>query len=175
MIKSRSTNQYHYKKTLFPSSLYAILFLLLILITSSEAQVPSYQDTIIPIPHPVTSLLRSKKVHRELRLSTAEVNEVQKVVSEFDLPLWRLRDLPLQKRNEAAAPFINQLKSKLVPILSDRQMERLNQLVWQAMGINVILEPQVSLKLNLSPAQTIRIRTLLKTLSSQIRNSFPAG
>jgi thiol-disulfide isomerase/thioredoxin len=142
----------------------------LIQTTSSEAQVSSYQDMIIPvpIPHPVTSLLRSKKVQRELGLSAAEINEVRKVVSEFDLPIWRLRDLPPQERNEAVVPLINQLKSKLARTLSDRQTERLNQLVLQASGIEVILEPEVSEKLNLSPEQTIKIRTLLKILYSKI-------
>ena len=102
-------------------SVCVISLLFVVQITASAAQVPSYQETIIPIPHPITSLLRSKKIHRELGLSAVGIDEAEKVVSEFDLPLWRLRDLPLQKRYEAAAPFINQLRSKLAQILSDRQ------------------------------------------------------
>jgi len=149
--------------------LVCVIFLLFVAqISASGAQVQSYPETIIPIPHPITSLLRSKKVHRELKLSTAEIDEVERVVSQIDLPLWRLRDLPPQKRNEAAAPLINQLNSKLAQILSDRQNERLNQLVWQAMGIDVFLEPQIALKLNLSPEQTNRIQALLKILHSKI-------
>ncbi|MHC4583545.1 MAG: hypothetical protein ACYS3N_03405 [Planctomycetota bacterium] len=145
-----------------------IYLLFVVQITTSSAQVPSYQETIIPIPHPITSLLRSKKVHRELGLSAAGIEEAEKAVSEIDLSLWRLRDLPPQKRNEAAAPLINQLRSKLARILSDRQWERLNQLVWQARGIDVFLDPQVGLKLNLSPVHTSRIQTLVKTLYSKI-------
>ncbi|MBC8471612.1 MAG: redoxin domain-containing protein [Planctomycetes bacterium] len=142
-------------------SICVILCLLLVQITASAAQITSYNDTIIPIPHPITSLLWSETVHRELGFSAAQINEVENVVSESDLPLWRLRDLPPQKRNEAAAPLINQLNSKLAQILSDRQLERLDQLVWQARGIDVILGPQVTLRLNLSSEQTGRIRTLL--------------
>lgn len=145
-----------------------ISLLLVAQITASAAQVPSYQGMIIPIPHPITSLLRSKKVHRELGLSVSQINEAEKAVSEIDLPLWRLRDLPPQKRNEEAVTLINQLRSKLAQILSDRQNERLNQLVWQARGIDAFLEPQVGLKLNLSPVQTSRIQTLVKTLYSKI-------
>ena len=142
-------------------SIFAIFWLFSIHMTTSTAQILPYPDTIIPIPHPITSLLRSKTVHRELGLSAAQINEVENVISESDLPLWRLRDLLPQKRNEEAAPLINQLNNKLARILSDRQLERLNQLVWQAKGIDVILEPQVGLRLNLSPKQTGRIRTLL--------------
>lgn len=149
-------------------SICVISYLLLVQITASGAQVLSYPETIIPIPHPMTILLRSKTVHRELGLSATETNEVENVVSEIDLPLWRLRDLPPQKRNEAAAPLINQLRNKLARILSDRQLERLNQLVWQARGIDVILEPQVALRLNLSPEQTGRIRTLLNISYNKI-------
>lgn len=149
-------------------SICVISYLLLVQITASGAQVLSYPETIIPIPHPMTILLRSKTVHRELGLSATETNEVENVVSEIDLPLWRLRDLPPQKRNEAAAPLINQLRNKLASILSDRQLERLNQLVWRARGIDVILEPQVALRLNLSPEQTGRIRTLLNISYNKI-------
>ncbi len=149
-------------------SVCVIVWLLLVQITASGAQALSYPDTIIPVPHPITSLLRSKTVHRELGLSPAGINDVEKVVAEFDLLLWRLRDLPPQKRNEAAAPLINQLRSKLARILSDRQMERLNQLVWQARGINVIIESQVAIKLNLSPEQTGRIRALLNISYNKI-------
>jgi len=149
-------------------SVCAILWLFSIQITASAAQVPFYQETIIPIPHPITSLLRSKMVHKELGLSATKINEIENLVSEIDLPLWRLRDLPPQKRNEAAAPLINQLKSKLVQILSDRQTERLHQLLWQARGVDVFLEPQVGLRLNLSIEQNSRIRALVRILYSKI-------
>jgi hypothetical protein len=122
-----------------------IFYLYLVQIPTSEPREPSYLKTSIPVPHPITSLLRSKKVHKELELTAAETNEIEKVVSEIDLPLWRLRDLPLHERNEAANLLIKQLRDKLAQTLSDRQLERLNQLVWRARGIDVILEPEVAL------------------------------
>lgn len=145
-----------------------VFWLFGIQIAASEAQVLSYPATIIPVPHPVTSLLQAETVHGELGLSTTEIKEVETIVSEFDLPLWRLRDLPPQKRNAAAAPLIFQLNSKLARILSYWQLERLDQLVWQARGIDVILEPKITLKLNLSPEQTDIIRALLNTSYSKI-------
>jgi thiol-disulfide isomerase/thioredoxin len=174
MIKLKVTPRLSYKQFLFGGKnrhlllTYVVFCLFWAQIIASGAQIPSYQEMIIPVPHPMTSLLRSKTVHKELRLSAAEIDEAQKVVSEFDLPLWRLRDLPPDKRNQAAAPLINQLRDKLARILSERQMERLNQLVWQAIGIEAILEPRFNLKLELSPQQTIRIRTLLKVFHSKI-------
>jgi hypothetical protein len=148
--------------------MYVIFLSFLIQIPVSVAQTTSYPNTLISIPHPITSLLRSKKVHRELRLSETEINEVEKVISQFELPLWRLRDLPPQKRNEAAAPLINQLNNKLTGILSVRQKERLSQLVRQAGGFNVMLDPQIILRLNLTPEQINAIRALINTLYNKI-------
>ena len=147
-------------------------------ITASEAQILSYPKTIVPVPHPVTSLLRAKTVHKELGLLKSEINETDKTVSEFELPLWRLRDLPLDQRNGAATPLINQLHWKLERILSYRQLQRLDQLVMQARGIDVILEPKVTIKLNLSPEQTNRIQDILNTSYSKItslRNNVEAS
>jgi len=156
------------RKVQFLVSLSVILCLFVVQIDSSEAQVLSYPKTIIPVPHPVTSLLRAEPVHKELGLSPTEIKEVETIVSEFDLPLWRLRDLPPHNRNAEAAPLIFQLNRKLVSVLSYRQLERLDQLVWQARGIEVILEPKITLKLNLSPEQTNRIRVLLNTTYNKI-------
>ncbi len=145
-----------------------IFYLYLVQIPTSEPQEPSYLKTSIPVPHPITSLLRSKKVYKELELSAAETNEIEKVVSEIDLPLWRLRDLPLHKRNKAANLLIKQLRDKLAQTLSEEQLERLNQLVWRARGIDVILEPEVTLRLTLSPEQISKIRALLNISYSKI-------
>ena len=174
MIKSKETSHRTYNKLLSVSKvqysgLACVIFLLFIVHTSiSEAQVLSYPKTIIPVPHPVTSLLRAKTVHKELGLLESEINEADKIVSEFELPLWRLRDLPLHKRNAEAAPLINQLYRKLDWILSYRQLEQLDQLVMQVRGIDVILEAKVTIKLDLSPEQTNTIRDILNTSYSKI-------
>ena len=152
----------------FLPSMYVIFWLFLVQIATSEAQLLSYPKTIIPVPHPVTSLLWAETVHKELGLSAIEIKEVETMVSEFDLPLWRLRDLPPHERNVQAAPLIFQLNRKLAGVLSYLQLERLDQLVWQARGIEVILEPKITLKLNLSPEQTNRIRGLLNTAYNKI-------
>jgi thiol-disulfide isomerase/thioredoxin len=125
--------------------MYVIFSLFAVQISTSGAQASSYQDTIIPIPH-----------------------EINNILSEIDLPLWRLRDMPPQKRNETAVTLINQLNSELDRILSNRQSKRLDQLVWQVRGIEIILEPQNAVKLSLSQEQDSRIRTLLNTLRSEI-------
>jgi hypothetical protein len=51
-----------------------------------ESQVPFAFNWIVPIPHPVTSLLRAEQVRQELGMSTAQINDVERVIDDFDFP-----------------------------------------------------------------------------------------
>lgn len=148
-------------------SIFVIALLLLMWPDAFGSQAPSYPDLVIPIPHPMTSLLRSGIIHKKLGLLESQIDDLEKTISQVDQPLWRLRDLPAQERNEKAAPLIMQLKEKVAGILSEKQLERFNQLVWQAKGVDAILELEIRAGLNLTPQQTLRIRTLLNTSRSR--------
>jgi len=147
-------------KWFIPSTL-VLLLLLLCDIGLCESQVPFIPERIVPIPHPMTTLLRANEVRQELGLSAVQVKDVEQVIEGVELPLWRLRDLPIQERNDAAGLLIQQLKQNLERVLSLRQIERLNQLARQAEGISVILEPEIVLKLGLSKEQIENIRISL--------------
>lgn len=145
--------------------LFILVFIILLLLLSDfgfgESPITYDFNRIISIPHPLTSLLRDEHVRQELGMSTAQIIDVERVIDDFDLPLWRLRDLPVQQRNEEADFLIRQLQEKISKILSQRQIERLNQLKWQAIGVDAVLEPEVALKLSLSGEQINKIRILL--------------
>ena len=139
-----------------------ILFFSLLAGINIDASQTHYSSSLrIPVPHPMTSLLQAKEVRHELGISAAQMKDVEQAIVDVDLPLWRLRDLPLQQRNDAAGLLIQQLKQGLAQILSPRQIERLNQLTRQAEGIAAVLEPDVVLRLNLSREQIENIRILL--------------
>jgi thiol-disulfide isomerase/thioredoxin len=118
---------------------------------------------IIPVPHPITSLLRAEIIHRELWLKPETISQIEQAAEEVDLPLWRLRDLPPDKRNVQAEKLIDQFKRLLSESLTVRQMDRLNQIVWQAQGIEAILEPEVVSRLKLTADQTVNILATLNT------------
>jgi len=118
-------------------------------------------ERVIPIPHPITSLLRSARIHRELNLTPEIITQIEQAADKVDQPLWRLRDLPPDKCNEQARNLIEQLKRRLSQSLTVRQMNRLNQIVWQAQGIEAILEPELAARLGLSTGQNTRIIALL--------------
>jgi len=108
---------------------------------------------MIPIPHPITSLLRSRSIQRELGLSTDTLAQIEKEVNDVDLPLWRLRDHPSDDRNDQAIALIDRLRRGLSEILTAPQIERFNQIVWQAQGVDALLESDVSARLRLSASQ----------------------
>lgn len=133
-----------------------------------ESQVSSASNWIIPIPHPITSLLRDKQVRHELSMTTAQINDIEQVIDNIDLPLWRLRDLPHQQRNEQAGMLVRKLWKELSQILSPQQIERLNGLTRQAIGIGAVLEPKTTLKLNLSEEQINKIHIFLNASNDKL-------
>ena len=112
--------------------------------STAQAAVPQ-QDSppirTIPIPHPLTITLRDHSVHRELKLRTDKVQAVTTAIEEVEGPLWRLRDLPPEQRNPQAESLVEKLRERLRRILSQQQLERLDQIVWQIRGIVSFLEP----------------------------------
>lgn len=115
----------------------------------------------VPIPHPITMLLRADAVRRELDLSVEQTTAVERAVEEAELPLWRLRDLPAQERDRAAGPVVEMLRTRLRSVLANRQLDRLDQLVVQAEGIRAILAPRVAGALKLTAGQQERVGTIL--------------
>ena len=136
--------------------------------TTTAVQTRHFAQRVIPVPHPITSLLRSRRVHRELKLTQATADQIEAAVDEVDPPLWRLRDLTSDKRNGRAVKLIDQLKRRLSEILTVRQMDRLSQIVRQALGVEAILEPEVATRLRLSAEQTSSIAALLNTAHKKI-------
>jgi thiol-disulfide isomerase/thioredoxin len=161
-----------------------VLFAVASSTTTAAVQTRHFAQRVIPVPHPITSLLRSRRVHRELKLTQATADQIEAAVDEVDLPLWRLRGLPSDKRNGRAVELIDQLKRRLSEILTVRQMDRLSQIVRQALGVEAILEPEVATRLRLSAEQTSSIAALLNTahkkilevrLNAQIRSESVRG
>ena len=140
----------------------AAVFLGLLAILSKGLLGASFSSASpIFIPHPMTMLLRSQAVHRELGLNAGQEGAIVEAVEEAELPLWRLRDLPPEERAVAGGPLLQSLRTRLGRVLTVRQLERLDQLVRQAHGIRAVFEPPVATALNLSDGQRNRLRTLL--------------
>jgi len=180
LIQKLRSNQFHIMGTEKPRPLNItgkirlfppVCFILLLLWSDPgfcESQVRSASNWIVPIPHPITSLLRARQVQHELSMTMPQINDAERVIDNIDLLLWRLRDLPHQQHNDEAGMLVRKLRKEVSQILSPLQIERLNQLTWQAIGIAAVLEPEVTLKLNLSDEQISKIRILLNTSNEKL-------
>jgi peroxiredoxin len=116
-------------------------------------------------------LLRAESVRRELGLSVEQTTAVARIVEGAELPLWRLRDLPAQERDESAGPVLQELRTRLRDALPGRQFDRLDQLALQARGIQAVFEPRVADVLKLTSGQQERIWAVL---GSPVRKTNPA-
>jgi peroxiredoxin len=123
---------------------------------------------LISIPHPMTMLLHSESVRTELGLSAEQAKAIEPAVDQASLSLWRLRDLPPGVRNSAARPYLDALRTTLAATLTLRQINRLDQLVVRATGVQAVFEPRVAIGLSLSSDQQ---RQLLVVLSTPAPNS----
>ncbi len=154
----------------------AMLFLSLVSFLCADQ---ADHQLLAPIPHPMTMLLRNTELRAELALRREQIEAVEGSLAQVELPLWRLRVLPASGRNGQVDALIAQLKQKLSETLSQRQMQRLDEVTLRALGIQGLLEPSVADRLKLSTVQTQKIRTGLGAMNSELasvqRNSVNTG
>ena len=124
------------------------------------ASVPPPGATIL-IPHPLTLLLHRESVRTELGLSVEQAKTIGPAVDQASLSLWRLRDLPPGTRDATARPLVESLRTTLAAALTQRQLNRLEQLAVRAMGVQAVREPRVAAVLRLSNQQRQRILAVL--------------
>jgi thiol-disulfide isomerase/thioredoxin len=99
-------------------------------------------------------LVRSPEVQSELSLDPSQRQAIPAALEPVDLPLWQLRDLPLEEGNPRAYPLHNRLKDALSGVLRPGQVQRLDQLVLRLEGWRTLQLPSVVDQLELTPPQT---------------------
>ena len=129
----------------------------------------------VPIPHPLTMLLRDAGVYRELALRPEQITAIATALDEVERPLWFLRDLPPEERSEPVGRLLAELKGKLAKTLSDQQRERLNQIALQAQGLQGVVDPDVATVLQLSAGQSHRVKSTLESLARELAELQRSG
>ncbi|MBN1489159.1 MAG: redoxin domain-containing protein, partial [Phycisphaerae bacterium] len=109
-------------------------------------------------------LVRAPSVQAELQLTDAQRQAVDKLLDEINLPLWALRDLPLDKKRKRWDALAATLEAKVDEVLKPAQCERLDQIVRQARGYSTLSLPDEAKYLSLTDDQRKAIGdTLAKT------------
>lgn len=123
---------------------------------------------VVTVPHPLTVLLRSEAVYRELGLGAEQLEAVNAAVDGVDAQLWRLRDRRSKENDEKAMLLLGQLDERLTAILATRQHDRLRQLVFQAEGLGGVLAEGVARRLRLARRQEERIGVRVSRMQDEV-------
>ena len=150
--------------------LHQLIFLLvlgssLIAATGNEI-VKSKQD--VPVPYPMTVLLRNNIVQQELGLSVTQKISIEATLDKVEIPLFQLRDLTPENRKAKAEELVNRLILETRKTLSNEQLDRLYQLSWQVMGINSYEEPELLLRIKATSSQSNKIHSILRNMKRSL-------
>jgi thiol-disulfide isomerase/thioredoxin len=101
-------------------------------------------------------LIRSPEIQEELLIDPQQVQAIAEVANRVDLPLWKLRDRPIEQQSSVLAVVLNkQLKEGLAGILRPEQTKRLDQLALRLEGWRTLQLPSVVGQLDLSRPQKL--------------------
>ncbi len=120
-----------------------------------------------PVPHPLVMLVRDPAVQKELGLDAQQAAAVAAAAAQVDVPLFRLRDVEAEKRAERVGQLVSGFRARLDAALRPAQKQRLTQLEFRAGGLPAMVADPFVACLNLSDAQTDRIRRILQEADAE--------
>jgi peroxiredoxin len=128
----------------------------------------------VPVPNPATMVLRSPLVVRDMALGQTQISAIDSVIEDTENGLWQIRNDFSDQRNKTGWALMVQLKTGLGSHLSVYQMQRYRQIVWQAQGVLMFMDPEIFIQLTLTPDQRQFISNVLTSFQSRLSQS-PAG
>jgi peroxiredoxin len=130
-------------------------------------------SSVVPIPNPATMILRSTLVLRELALNRSQIANMDASLNRAEMGLWQLLSESSEQRNPKALTIIRQLNKALASILSPFQIQRYQQILWQAQGIQAFMNPEVAVELDLAFDQKQLITSILTSLQTKLSQVSP--
>ena len=132
--------------------------------TANAMQPESVADEFRPlVPRQMLPLLHTPEIHQELKLSKAQVVDLESFFGEIDGAWFQARILPADKQN----PILNSLDERVHKWLSDHatkeQRERLSQIELQAQSVRMLLREDLAESLKLESSQQDRFAELARS------------
>lgn len=118
-------------------------------------------------------VLRSPEVRRELTFNGTQTAVVNAMLGDVERALWQLRDDASETRNEKALALLEPLNKTLGSVLSPFQMQRYQEILFQAQGVGVLSDPQIARMFNLTSGQTQEISMILMSLQTTLSRVSP--
>ena len=98
-------------------------------------------------------MIRDDSIHKELKLSSDQIDSVMAFLPNVDGDWFRARNYPADRRRTTIDALSKQLKTSLADILQPNQIKRLDQLQRQALGTRMVLRDDIAADLNLTDDQ----------------------
>jgi hypothetical protein len=105
------------------------------------------------VPQQLLGLLHAPEVHKELGLTSQQINALEANFFRTDGDWFRARNLPEKQQRENISRLEQQYKQWLKTSLRPEQFTRLNQLEMRAQGVRMLLRPDVISHLTIDPTQ----------------------
>ena len=115
-------------------------------------------------PQKALALLHAPQVHRELRLSDEQIDELETFFDTTDGPWFRSRILPPEEQRAAQDALASHVDRWMTEHASPQQRQRLLQLEYQAVGPRSLLRDDLSEQLALDESQRKRFAVLARAM-----------
>ncbi|MDG2224301.1 MAG: redoxin domain-containing protein [Rubripirellula sp.] len=130
----------------------ALLGVSVVCVSALDACVAAQESQ--PKTQPVLlQMIRDDAIHHELGLDDDQIVKLMDRLREIDPPWFRARILPSAKQREKIVSLTSQLRRSLQSMLDAKQLGRLRQLEYQALGTRMVLRDEVVRELELSDDQ----------------------
>lgn len=114
------------------------------------------------VPRQLLPLLHTPEIHRELKFTRSQINQLEAMFSEIDGTWFQSRILPPEKQN----PVLDSLDVRVHKWLNDRttkeQRDRLSQIELQAQSVRMLLREDLADQLKMETSQQERFATLAR-------------
>ncbi|HAY83000.1 MAG TPA: hypothetical protein DCY79_24595 [Planctomycetaceae bacterium] len=114
------------------------------------------------ISNPYLFLLREPEVLDDLGLDYRQRIHLQKLNDRIDGPLLASRNKPQEQAKKILEQLLTETRAGVEQILTEKQQQRVSQLMLRARGLGALTTPKVSEALQLSQSQQSRIKNAVE-------------
>lgn len=114
------------------------------------------------IPQPLLGLVHAPEVHKELKLSESQIEELEGLLRTVDARWFPARILPVKQQREINTELESQVRNWIATTTTTEQQERLEQLVYYAQGSRLLLRNDIAKSVGLSATQQQKLVTLAR-------------
>lgn len=112
----------------------------------------------------LVTLMRSPNVQTDLKLDARQRAAVDAAIAEVDQPLWRLREVLIEKSADAVKELQSKIEGKLHATLTPEQRHRVEQLLWRTKGIWALKDARFIDRFELTATQKNQVTELLGSI-----------